>query len=114
MVILATKKGVLDYFINANEEEIKWVREQFGTTAKVRESRFIIRIGDDDESKRCFANWTKEDYLYAIEVGTILKEEWLNILMDFYLNPRAYTDDKGKTIFSRILGKDSDLSIDTK
>lgn len=63
----------------------------------------IIDI-DDEESKETFKGWSKEDYLRATQIASIIKETMLDAMLDIFEHPENFVIDNSIAI-SDILAK---------
>lgn len=74
-------------------QSIKWQKtneEEFeGIPGYSYSQTYIDKI--DDESKRTFEGWSKEDYLKAVRIANIIKESMLDAMLDIFEHPQNFT-----------------------
>lgn len=107
MLIIATRKGQIQKWIEFVEEDIRWLLSRGNLTDDAFEyisQKFIFCPLIHPEM---FEDWTTEDYKEGISIGERLKYLQLNNLIKIFTTPENFTFDDGTTYIQNIMPSSS-------
>ena len=89
--------------------------EKFESLSEYTVCEFWIDL-DNEQSKKTFEGWSKEDYLRAVQIANIIKETMLDAMLDIFEHPDHFTINNSVTIadiLSKNLGENDRYLIET-
>ena len=88
--------------------------EKFESLSEYTVCEFWIDL-DNEQSKKTFEGWSKEDYLRAVQIANIIKETMLDAMLDIFEHPDHFTINNSVTIadiLSKNLGENDRYLIE--
>jgi len=64
-----------------------------------------------DDARKIFKNWSKEDYIRAVQIYGIIKESMLEAMLDIFEHPENFKMEDGTT-FAEVLSEDKGKQFD--